>query len=184
VVKGEYMINCWRAGADEDPYTTLSGAFGDPATGPSNFTNYASETIDANLDTLRTSTDFDERYAAVEDIMLELADQVPQIWTGGTATAFYALPNVRNIGGWTIPDAEGNPTIPGQGVLGATCAVERGLDRAVVGREQYVVSDRAGAATASLGPICSTSTAHSALANPGTTTCCNSSGGRHSASSR
>ncbi|MGY6502789.1 MAG: ABC transporter substrate-binding protein [Acidimicrobiales bacterium] len=117
---GEYMINCWRAGADADPYTTLSGEFGDPATSPSNFTNYSSETINANLDILRTSTDFDERYAAVEEIMFELAEQVPQIWTGGTATAFFALPEVRNIGGWTIPDAEGNPTIPGQGVLGAT----------------------------------------------------------------
>jgi peptide/nickel transport system substrate-binding protein len=117
-VSGEYMINCWRAGANEDPYITLISAF--TAGVPTNFTRYSSDTIDANLEILRTSTDFDERYAAVEDIMLELADQVPQIWTGGTATALYVQDDVRNVDGWTIPDPTGAPTIAGDGVINAT----------------------------------------------------------------
>ena len=116
-VAGEYMINCWRAGANEDPYITLNSAFG--AGVPTNFTNYSSATIDANLDILRTSTDFDERYAAVEDIMLELADQVPQIWTGGTATALFVVDNVRNVDGWTIPGPDGAPLLRGDGVINA-----------------------------------------------------------------
>ncbi len=119
-LSGEYMINCWRAGAESDPYVTLSGAFTDPETNPSNFTNYSSETIDANLEILRTSIDFDERYAAVEDIMFELAEQLPQIWTGGTATAVFARDDVRGFESWTIPDADGQPSILGNGVLGAT----------------------------------------------------------------
>ena len=113
--KGDYMINCWRMGADEDPYTTLSNAFGPVAAGPLNFTNYVSDTVTANIEILRTSTDFDERYAAVEAIMLEFTEQVPNMWTGGTATALYAQNNVRNLAGWTIP-GDGEPIL-GSGVL-------------------------------------------------------------------
>jgi peptide/nickel transport system substrate-binding protein len=116
-VAGEYMINCWRAGGQEDPFITLTSAFTDGV--PTNFTNYSSDTIAANLDILRTSTDFDERYASVEDIMLELADQVPQIWTGGTATALFVEDNVRNLDGWTIPGPDGAPLTRGDGVTEA-----------------------------------------------------------------
>jgi peptide/nickel transport system substrate-binding protein len=117
-VAGEYMINCWRAGANEDPYITLISAF--TAGVPTNFTRYSSDTIDANLEILRTSTDFDERYAAVEDIMLELADQLPQIWTGGTATALFVQDTVQNVDGWTIPGPDGAPLTSGDGVINAT----------------------------------------------------------------
>lgn len=114
-LSGNFMINCWRAGANEDPYTTLQSAFGDPATEATNFTNYSSATIDEQIDILGTSTEFEERYDAVETIMFELAEQVPQIWTGGTATSLYAQPQVRNLGGWTIPG-----DIQGDGVINAT----------------------------------------------------------------
>lgn len=114
-LSGNYMINCWRAGADEDPYTTLRSAFGDPAVEATNFTNYTSENIAAQVDILGTSTDFSERYDAVENIMLELAENVPQIWTGGTATALFTTDAVRNVGGWTIPGG-----IQGDGVTSAT----------------------------------------------------------------
>ncbi|HSL57942.1 MAG TPA: ABC transporter substrate-binding protein, partial [Acidimicrobiales bacterium] len=114
---GDYMINCWRMGANEDPYTTLSIAFGPVESQPQNFTNYTSETVTANIETLRTSTDFDERYAAVEAIMLEFTEQVPNLWTGGTATALYAQPNVRNLPAWTIPGPDGVEPILGSGVL-------------------------------------------------------------------
>src|SRR5690606_18156315 len=117
-VTGEYMINCWRAGGNEDPYITLVGAFTEGATG--NFTRYFSDTIYEQLEVLRTSTDFDERYAAVETIMLELADQVPQIWTGGTATAMFVTDDVRNVDGWTIPGPDRAPLVWGDGVMDAT----------------------------------------------------------------
>ncbi|HSL58738.1 MAG TPA: ABC transporter substrate-binding protein [Acidimicrobiales bacterium] len=115
---GDYMINCWRNGSAADPYTTLATAFGPVATEPQNFTNYTSASIDDNLTVLRTSTDVDERYAAVESIMLELTEQVPNLWTNGTPTALYARPDVRNLAGWTIPTADGDEIV-GSGVLNA-----------------------------------------------------------------
>ena len=117
-VSGEYMMNCWRLGGQEDPYVTLSSQFGDPAA-PSNVTNYSSERLVANLATLRTSTDFDERYAAVEDIGFELAENVPNTWTAGTATALYVVDSVQNVDGWTIPGPDGAPLVRGTGVVGA-----------------------------------------------------------------
>jgi peptide/nickel transport system substrate-binding protein len=118
-LNGEFMINCWRAGGQGDPYITFRGAFRDPAENPTNFTRYTSPTIDENLEILRTSTDFDERYAAVEAIGLELADQLPQIWTGGTASAIFGLDNIRNVDGWTIPGPDRAPMTAGTGVVGA-----------------------------------------------------------------
>jgi len=103
---GSYMINCWRNGGQADPYTTLSQAFGPVATTPGNVTNFTSERLDANLQVLRESSDFDTRYAANEDIMFELAEQVPLLWTGGTATAVFARNEIRNIPTWTAPDGE------------------------------------------------------------------------------
>ena len=112
---GTYEATCFRMGADQDPYTTLSPALGDPATNPANIANYTSPTIDEQLEILRTEADFELRYDAVETIMLELADQVPLMWTGGTATSMYAANEVRNLGGWTTPDGAA-----GDGVLGST----------------------------------------------------------------
>jgi peptide/nickel transport system substrate-binding protein len=117
-VSGEYMMNCWRLGGQEDPYVTLSGQFGDPAA-PSNVTNYSSERLVANLATLRSSTDFDERYAAAEDIMFELAENIPNTWTAGTATALYVQDRVQNVDGWTIPGPDRAPLVRGDGVISA-----------------------------------------------------------------
>ena len=114
-LSGDYMINCWRMGGNEDPYTTLSGAFGPWETEASNFTNYTSPTVDEQIEILGTTTEFEDRYAAVETIMLEFTEQVPNLWTGGTATSMFALNEVRNLGGWTIPG-----DIQGDGTIGAT----------------------------------------------------------------
>ncbi|MBK5223114.1 MAG: hypothetical protein JJE52_09595 [Acidimicrobiia bacterium] len=112
---GSYMINCWRTGADQDPYTTLQPTFGDPAIEPLNFTNYTSDAIAEQMETLRTAAEFTERYAAVEEIMMELAEEVPLFWAGGTATSLYAVPEVRNLGGWTVPGG-----VQGDSVINST----------------------------------------------------------------
>jgi peptide/nickel transport system substrate-binding protein len=114
---GNYMVNCWRMGGQADPYITLSQAFGDPATQAQNFTNYSSATVDENIAILGTTTDIDERYAAVEAIMFEFTEQVPNLWTGGTATSLFAIPEVRNLAGWTIP--VGDEEVPGDGAAEA-----------------------------------------------------------------
>ena len=53
---------------------------------------------------LRLEPDFDARKAVVEEIMLLLAEQVPNTWTGSTPAAVAAQPRVRNIRDWTFPD--------------------------------------------------------------------------------
>ena len=111
---GTYEATCFRMGADQDPYTTLAPALGDPSTNPGNIANYYTDTIAEQLEILRTSAEFETRYTAVETIMFELADQVPLMWTGGTATSLYADNDVRNLGGWTTPEGA-----LGTGVLGS-----------------------------------------------------------------
>ncbi len=101
-IAGEYMINCWRMGGDGDPYTTLKNAFEEG--NPTNFTRFTHPVIDENLEVLRTSTDFDERFAAVEEIMMLFTEEVPNLWTGGTATVVAVQPYVRNVAGWRFPD--------------------------------------------------------------------------------
>ncbi len=113
-IQDNYMINCWRMGGQDDPYTTLSVAFGDPATQNLNFTNYTDPIVDENLEVLRTETDFDTRYEAVEKIMMHFTEAVPNLWTGGTATTVGYLPKVKNVDGWKFPDGT-----KGEGVVSA-----------------------------------------------------------------
>ena len=103
---GDYMIACWRMGGQADPYTTLSIAFGPVETTATNFTNYTSPTLAEQLDTLRSSTEVEERKAAVEAIGLEFAEQIPNSWTGAIVTVIGTRPEVNNIGGWTLPDGQ------------------------------------------------------------------------------
>ncbi len=116
---GNYQVSIFRAGGENDPYTVLSRMLGEPSTQPGNFTNYTSADIQANLDILRTSTDFAERFAASESIMVELAEEMPMLWRGAVVSAVYAAPRVRNVAGWTIPGSDGSDPIPGAGVANA-----------------------------------------------------------------
>ena len=109
---GDYMINCWRMGGQGDPYTVLSNAFGPVAEQPLNYTNFRDEVVAENLETLRTSTNFDERYAATEAIMLHFTDEVPNLWTGGTAVMIATVPPVNNVADWELPDGTPGSGIP------------------------------------------------------------------------
>jgi peptide/nickel transport system substrate-binding protein len=97
------MVNCWRIGGQQDPYTTFEGSFGPVAEKAGNVTNYTSETIDEQIDVLRTSDDTEVRKAAVEEIGIELAEQVPLLYTGGTAVVIGSVPEVNGIGAWELP---------------------------------------------------------------------------------
>ncbi|HUF33271.1 MAG TPA: ABC transporter substrate-binding protein [Acidimicrobiales bacterium] len=99
----DYMINCWRMGGEADPYNVLNDAFGSTEN-PLNFTNYTNPVINENLEILRTETDPDTRFEAAEAIMLHFAEAVPNLWTGGTATVIATIPEINNVGGWTLPD--------------------------------------------------------------------------------
>lgn len=104
VISGDYMISCWRTSNEQDPYIIMSNDFGPPDVQPLNYTNFTHPVIDKNVEILRLEPDFDARYAAVEDIMMLLTEQVPNTWTGSTPAAVAVQPRVRNIMGWTFPD--------------------------------------------------------------------------------
>ncbi len=103
-IAGDYMVSCWRQGADTDPYTHLHAAFGPQAEIPTNFTNFEHPVILEQLDVLRRTIDFDERFEAIETIMLVLAEEVPYLWTGGNNEFVATRPGIGGIDDWRFPD--------------------------------------------------------------------------------
>jgi len=102
----DYDMGCTRVGADRDPYIVFSQAFTE---GPLNMTAFQSPEIDEQLEILRTTTDVDERKAAVEAIGEVLNENVPNTYSGGTLTVLAARDVVKNLDGWVFPDdTEGN----------------------------------------------------------------------------
>lgn len=110
---GDYDSKCWRVSDEDDPYIIFSEAFAEES--PLNFTNFTDPAITEQLEVLRTTTDIDERKAAVEEISLVLAENVPNTFTAGTLTTLAARDAVKNITGWTFPDGS-----EGEGVIGGT----------------------------------------------------------------
>jgi peptide/nickel transport system substrate-binding protein len=106
----DYEVQCWRVGSETDPYTTLRDAFTE---GPLNFTGYTSSVIDENLTTLRSTTDIEERKAAVEAIGMDIAENVPNLFTGYTLTDIAVRDVVKNVDGWTFPDESEGDGVPG-----------------------------------------------------------------------
>lgn len=103
-LKGDYVANCWRLGSENDPYTEFTANYGPPETSILNVTNFQSDELDAMIEELRTTADFDARYAIVEEIGLFLNDEMPQSWGVGTPTAIGAVDAIKNLPGWTFPD--------------------------------------------------------------------------------
>lgn len=110
---GDYQAKCWRVGDQGDPFRTFADAF--TADSPLNFTRFTDPRIDEALDVLRTTADTATRQAAVEDISMVLAEEVPNTFTAATLTVLAVQENVKNVDGWTFPDG----TL-GEGVPGAT----------------------------------------------------------------
>jgi peptide/nickel transport system substrate-binding protein len=106
----DYDVQCFRVGTESDPYVTLKNAFTE---GPLNFTGYTSAVIDEGLDTLRTTTDIEERKAAVEAIGMDIAENVTNVYTGYTLTDLAVRDTVKNVDGWTFPDGTAGNGVPG-----------------------------------------------------------------------
>jgi peptide/nickel transport system substrate-binding protein len=116
---GDYMVNCWRAGAGEgDPLTSFQNFFGPVDTTPGNFTNFTHPDIDAAMEVLKTSIDFEERYAAAEQINLVANEHVPLTWGVGTATYVGWRDDVRGVATWRTPAGTmGNGTVDARVIL-------------------------------------------------------------------
>ena len=101
VVAGDYDAGCTRHGAARDPYYVFQRAFTE---GVPNVTKFQDPRIEEALDTMRGSTDIEERKAAAEEISLVIAEQVPVTFTGGTLTVVAVRDEVKNVDGWVFPD--------------------------------------------------------------------------------
>jgi peptide/nickel transport system substrate-binding protein len=110
--KGDYLVNCWRMGNEDDPATTFSAAFGDPTTESLNFTNFHSDEIEELVEELRTTRAFQDRYELVEQIGLLINEAQPYVFATGTPTMIGGRAEVKNVAGWTLPSGatgEGTP---------------------------------------------------------------------------
>jgi peptide/nickel transport system substrate-binding protein len=101
---GDFQAKSFRGGLDQDPLPVIEGAFGDPETFVTNFTNYHDDTVERTLDTLRTTDDVDTRAAAVERLGLQLAEDVPIYWTGSDIPLIAYTDSIDGVAGWTLPD--------------------------------------------------------------------------------
>lgn len=109
VVGGDYQALCTRIGDERDPYTLLAENFTEGS--PANRTTFSDPGIDAALDRLRTSSDVEERKAAVEEIGLILTEAMVLPVDAGTPLYIVTEPGVNGIGDWTFPDGA-----PGEGM--------------------------------------------------------------------
>lgn len=100
----QFMINCWRVGDDGDPATTLNPAFADPEASPVNFTNYVNPDVQDLLAQAKETDVVEERKELYGEVMMILAEEVPNIYTGHTAMAIATAPDVAGIASWTLPD--------------------------------------------------------------------------------
>ena len=100
----DYMINCWRLGAQSDPDTVLFNQYGDPQGNGANVTNFDNDEVQALLKQGREETDLDARKAIYEKVFEIFNEEVPHVWTGATVTSVAAKPSVRGILTWKLPD--------------------------------------------------------------------------------
>jgi peptide/nickel transport system substrate-binding protein len=118
----DYDMGCTRVGADRDPYIVFKQAFTE---GPLNMTAFQSPEIDKQLDVLRTTTDLEERKAAVEAIGEVLNENVPNTYSAGTLTVMAARDAVKNLDGWVFPDGtKGNGAASAQVMWGHVWTTE------------------------------------------------------------
>ena len=102
---GDYIANCWRSGSEGDPFNVLKNEFGPVELQPLNFTNYSSDVLTEQLGVLATTPtdDVEARQEAVEQIGLDLAENMPILWTAPTVAMFGVDPSLQNLSDWQLP---------------------------------------------------------------------------------
>ena len=103
---GDFTATCWRLGGESDPWVLLDAALGPTRTSPLNIANFHTENLTALVDALQGSEALAPRRAALEQIMLMFATEVPFLYLGHAASAVIALPQVQGLEQWSLPPAE------------------------------------------------------------------------------
>ncbi|HEX7168120.1 MAG TPA: ABC transporter substrate-binding protein, partial [Acidimicrobiales bacterium] len=102
----DYMINCWRLGAQSDPDTVLFTQYADPNGQAANVTNFNNKQVQTLLQQGREETDFEKRKAIYEQIHEIFNDEVPHVWTGATVTSVVTKKNIRGVEAWKFPNGD------------------------------------------------------------------------------
>ncbi len=113
---GVHQAHCWRWGDDTDPAIPLGVAMapwspevaeaaGVPGVvSPQNFPNWFDEAaFTANVAASQT-TDFEERKALYETVMMRMAEEVPVWYSGHTAVMIATEANIFGLNAWHMPD--------------------------------------------------------------------------------
>ncbi|MCP4958675.1 MAG: ABC transporter substrate-binding protein [Actinomycetia bacterium] len=102
--QGDFQAACWADGNDQDPLQLFRTRYVDGQV--LNWTNFAGPELDAQIDILRTSLDFESRKAAASEITRITAEQMPVYWWASGSTLVMTQPNIRGVETYTYPDGE------------------------------------------------------------------------------
>ncbi|MCB0989590.1 MAG: ABC transporter substrate-binding protein, partial [Acidimicrobiales bacterium] len=102
--QGDFQIACWADGSEQDPLSIYRTRYGSNQV--LNWTNFTDPAIDAALETLRTSLDFDTRKAAAADIARITADAQTVYWWASGSTLVLGRPEVHGVENFTYPDGQ------------------------------------------------------------------------------
>ncbi len=108
---GDFQIACWADGNSDDPLQLFRTRYGDGQV--LNWTNYSGPDIDAQLDILRNSLDFETRKAATAEISRITAEAMPVNWWASGSTLVLTTPEIRGLETYSYPDGGGDERMSG-----------------------------------------------------------------------
>lgn len=113
----QHHAHCWRWADEGDNQAGLSTFLAPPELSPLNFPNWSTPLALESFGLVQLAgsvLDFDERFAAYEQIMLNIAAETPIWYSGHTAMAVGVREDVQGLVSWTTPDGS-----LGAGITGA-----------------------------------------------------------------
>jgi peptide/nickel transport system substrate-binding protein len=104
---GDWDVSCWRVGTNDDPLAYVSNYFGPVETTVTNFVNFTDPEITEQLQILRESADFGERYSALERINVIANENAVTAWHISYVSTIGWRDDLRGVDTYTLPS--GNP---------------------------------------------------------------------------
>lgn len=104
----QHHAHCWRWADEGDNQSGLATFLAPPELSVLNFPNWSSELASASFALVQQAgsvLDFDTRYAAYEQIMLNIATELPIWYSGHTAIAVAVAEELDGLVNWTTPDS-------------------------------------------------------------------------------
>ncbi|MGY9072786.1 MAG: ABC transporter substrate-binding protein [Acidimicrobiales bacterium] len=103
---GEFQIACWADGSEQDPLQIFRTRYVEGQV--LNWTNFHSFEVDAQIDLLRNTLDFETRRAATAEITRITAQEMPTYWWASGSTLVLTSSDVHGLETYSFPDGGGN----------------------------------------------------------------------------